>query len=196
MRGGSSSHTQAGFTYLAMLLAVAVIGIGLAATSEVWVQSRQREKEQELLFVGNQFRQAIGLYYRNSSDQLTPGVAYPKKLEDLLEDKRGVVTKRHLRRLYADPLTGKTDWGLIPIKAPDGDRIMGVYSKSQMTPIKTAGFRERDKTFEGANHFSDWKFFYEPQRATSGKPPSGSAAQAPAFQGIEQGPKVPPMGSP
>jgi type II secretory pathway pseudopilin PulG len=70
----SSGRRQRGFTYLAGLLAVAVIGAGLAATSELWSQSRQREQEQELLFVGNQLRQAIALY-----DQRTPGAAqrYP-----------------------------------------------------------------------------------------------------------------------
>src|SRR3990170_6452118 len=85
MRSGSA---QRGFTYLAMLLAVAVIGIGLAAAGQVWTTAAQREKEQQLLFVGNQYRRAIGLYHRNSPNQLTPGVAYPKALKDLLEDKR------------------------------------------------------------------------------------------------------------
>jgi hypothetical protein len=59
-------------------------------------------------------------------------------------------------------MTGKAEWGLVTIKAPDGDRIMGVYSLSGATPFKTSGFLDRDRTFEGANHFSDWKFFYEP----------------------------------
>lgn len=154
----SSGRRQRGFTYLAVLLAVAVIGIGLAATGKIWSQARQREQEQELLFVGNQFRQAIALYY-----QRTPGAAprYPAELEDLLQDKRYPGTQRYLRKLYADPMTGKPEWGLVT--APGGG-IMGVYSLSGMTPIKTSGFWERDRTFEGANHYSDWKFFYEAPR--------------------------------
>ena len=159
MRSGSA---QRGFTYLAMLLAVAVVGIGLAAAGQVWSTAVQREKEQELLFVGNQYRRAIRLYYQNSQDQRGPGVAYPKALKDLLEDKRRGDTRRYLRKLYADPMTGKAEWGLVTIKAPDGDRIMGVYSLSGATPFKTSGFLDRDRTFEGANHFSDWKFLHEP----------------------------------
>ena len=159
MRSGSA---QRGFTYLAMLLAVAVIGVGLAAAGQVWSTAAQREKEQELLFVGDQYRRAIGSYYRSSADQRMPGAAYPKALKDLLEDKRRGDTKRHLRKLYADPMTGKAEWGLVTIKAPDGNRIMGVYSLSASTPFKTSGFLARDRTFEGANHFSDWKFLYEP----------------------------------
>ncbi|MGH8707944.1 MAG: type II secretion system protein [Burkholderiales bacterium] len=170
MRSGSA---QRGFTYLAMLLAVAVIGIGLAAAGEVWSTAVQREKEQELLFVGDQYRRAIRLYHQSSTDQRVPA-AYPRALKDLLEDKRGVATKRHLRKLYADPMTGKAEWGLVPIKAPDGERIMGVYSLSGATPFKTSGFLERDRTFAGANHFSDWKFLYEPQPARQTPKPAAA----------------------
>lgn len=170
MRSGSA---QRGFTYLAMLLAVAVIGVGLAAAGEVWSTAAQREKEQELLFVGNQYRRAIRLYYQNSQDQRT-GVAYPKVLKDLLEDKRRGDTKRHLRQLYPDPMTGKAEWGLVTIKAPDGERIMGVYSLSGATPFKTSGFLDRDRTFEGANHFSDWKFQHEPLPAQQTPKPAAA----------------------
>ena len=83
----SGKRTQRGFTYLAMLIAVALIGVGLVAGSEVWSHSRQREKEQELLFIGEQFRRAIGQYYER-----TPGAVkrYPDKLQDLLDDPRFV----------------------------------------------------------------------------------------------------------
>jgi type II secretory pathway pseudopilin PulG len=179
MSSGSSSRLQGGFTYLAMLFAVAVIGLGLAATGEVWVQSNQREKEKELLFVGNQYRKAITLYYER-----TPGTVkrYPEKLEDLLLDKRQVSVQRYLRKLYPDPMTGKAEWGLIMIKQAGGEGIVGVYSKSGLAPIKTSGFLARDRTFEGANHFSDWKFFHEPPKPLAGapvKPPAASGTQTP-----------------
>jgi type II secretory pathway pseudopilin PulG len=160
-----SGSAERGFTYLAMLLAVAVVGIGLAAAGTLWSTAAKREREQELLFAGDQFRRAIRLYFRNSPNQSTPGAAYPKALKDLLEDTRRGDTKRHLRKLYADPLTGKPEWGLVTVKAPDGERIMGVYSLSDATPFKTSGFRDENRAFEGAKQFSDWKFFYEPQPA-------------------------------
>lgn len=160
----ASGSREAGFTYLAMLLAVAVIGIGLAAAGQSWSTAAQRDREQELLFVGEQFRRAIRLYHRNSTDHATPGAAYPKALTDLLEDRRRGNTQRHLRRLYADPMTGKAEWGLVTTKAPDGDRITGVYSLSTLTPFKTSGFREENRAFEGAGGYSGWKFVYEPQQ--------------------------------
>ena len=139
-----------------MLTAVAVIGIGLAAAGDIWSQARQREKETELLFVGNQFRQAIALYERR-----TPGAArrFPEKLQDLLLDKRYPNVQRYLRKIYADPMTGKPEWGLVT--APDGG-IMGVYSLSEDAPLKTANFSNADHSFEGKTRYSEWKFVYAP----------------------------------
>src|SRR5260221_247456 len=115
----SSGRRQGGFTYLAALLLIAVVGAGIAATAELWSHARQREKEAELLWIGNQFKQAIGLYYQRS-----PGAIkrYPEKLEDLLEDRRFVNVQRYLRKIYPDPMTGKPNWS--PIPAPGGG-IMG-----------------------------------------------------------------------
>ena len=149
-------RAQAGYTFLAVLIAVAAIGAGLAATGTVWTQARQRDMEEELLFVGNQYREAIALYY-----QRTPGAAkqYPASLEDLLLDRRYPNPQRYLRQLYPDPLTGKAQWGLV--RAPD-ERIIGVYSLAELKPIKTSNFSGFDRAFEGAVHFSDWRFIYEP----------------------------------
>lgn len=156
MRNGDGRDRQSGFTYLALLLAVTLIGIGLVAGSEVWSQSRQREREQELLHVGEQFRQAIGYYYER-----TPGAVkrYPEKLEDLLEDKRYLVKQRYLRRIFVDPVTGKADWGIV---AAPGGGIMGVYSKSTAQPLKTANFRQQQAEFEGARRYAQWRFIYQP----------------------------------
>lgn len=161
MRVGDDRRAQEGFTYVAVLVAVTIVGVILATTGEVWSQSRQREKEQELLFVGDQFRQAIALYY-----QRTPGAGkrYPERLEDLLEDKRYLTNQRYLRKIFRDPMTGKPDWGLV--LAPEGG-IMGVHSLAGARPIKQGNFRERDQTFAGANIYSEWRFVYEPPRASA-----------------------------
>src|SRR5712671_7176926 len=82
---------QRGFTYLGVLLIVAVMGFGLAAFGELYSHASQREKERELLFIGDQFRNAIESYYNKS-----PGAKlYPKKVEELLEDKRFPMPQHH-----------------------------------------------------------------------------------------------------
>ena len=157
-----------GFTYLSLLIAVAITAGALAAAGGLYSHAAQREKERELLFIGEQFRQAIALYYWR-----TPGGAhqYPKDLEALLEDKRWPVTQRYLRKLYRDPVTGTADWGVVD--APGGAGIMGVYSKSEEVPIKTAGFPARWASFMEARNYTDWKFVFSPET------PKAPAPQAP-----------------
>ena len=171
MQNGRKARLQAGYTYVGMLLAVAVIGIGLAATGIVWSQAGQREKERELLFVGDQYRRAIERYYERS-----PGVKrYPAALSDLLSDTRFPKPERHLRRIYADPLTGKADWALI--EAPGGG-IMGVKSTSSATPIKSGAFGYRDRTFHGAKTYQEWEFFHESQAPAA---PAGASPLQPSM---------------
>jgi len=153
MSAGSASR---GFTFVGTLLLIAALGAGMAAYSELASHAAQREKEQELLFVGNQFREAIRTYYERA-----PGGAkrYPQKLEDLLEDKRFPMPQRHLRRIYIDPATGVAEWGLV---AGPGGGIMGVHSLSEAAPIKSGNFAPRDAAFDGARRYADWQFVYAP----------------------------------
>lgn len=152
--GGARQH--AGFTYVGLLITVAVFGVGLAATGQVWSTAAAREKERELLFIGNQFRNAIMSYHAGTP---AGGIRYPRSLEDLVDDRRMPVVRRHLRRLYPDPITGGEQWGLVP--ASDGG-IAGVFSLSEKAPLKTAGFTGADAAFEKAERYSDWKFVYAP----------------------------------
>lgn len=143
----ASSRRQPGFTYLTILFMVLATGIGLATFGEAWSRGRQREKEAELLWIGNQFRQAIGLYYERSP---SGAKRYPRKLDDLLSDKRFLTIQRYLRRVYQDPITGEVEWDLI--EAPDGG-VMGVKSKSAAKPLGP---------MSSVSTYSSWQFIYEP----------------------------------
>lgn len=178
---------QRGFTYLGVLLLVAIMGAVLAATVTVWHTLAQRDKERELLYIGHEFRAAIGLYYER-----TPGAAkqFPKKLEDLLEDKRQTTLARYLRKRYIDPLTASKEWGRV---AGPGDTIMGVYSLSHAVPIKSGNFEEADKDFEGASSYQDWKFIYKPKPSAAPLTPAVPApAAAVAPSPAPAVPSVPP----
>lgn len=136
---------------MALLLIVAVSGFALAAAAQVWSTTSRRDKEDELLRIGTEFRQAIRSYALSS-----PGAQqYPQRLEDLVLDPRFPNVKRHLRRIYADPLTGEAEWGLV--KA--GEAIVGVHSLASGSPLKTAldpelGIAEDAQTYEA------WIFAY------------------------------------
>ncbi|HRE15854.1 MAG TPA: hypothetical protein PLW86_02145, partial [Rhodocyclaceae bacterium] len=95
--------------------------------------------------------------------------SYPMRLEDLLQDNRSAGLRRHLRKIYIDPMTGKADWVLMP--APQGG-IAGVHSRSTDTPLKQTGFRPRDMIFENKSSYSEWQFSALPPVPTA--PPPGS----------------------
>jgi type II secretory pathway pseudopilin PulG len=141
-----------GFTYLGVLFLVAVMGVLLSLAGRVWQTEAVRERETQLLFVGNQYREAIRRY-----SEATPAGAprYPRALSDLLLDARRPEVERYLRKLYSDPVTGSGEWGLV--KASDGG-IAGVYSLSEDKPFKEANFPASDAAFEGSERYSQWRF--------------------------------------
>lgn len=175
-----------GFGYLAVLFIVAILAGSLALTGEIWETAVRREKEAELLYVGGEYRKAIGRYYLNANRRL-----YPRSLDDLLKDPRDSATVRHLRKRYADPITGKTEWGIV--RGPDGG-IMGVYSLSETAPLKVANFRIADKGFDNSDKYTGWKFVYTPpQQAGAAKPvPKPAAGAVPGPSVPFPSPAVPP----
>lgn len=151
----------AGFTYIALLIFVAIMGVVLASAGEVWHQAVQREKERELLFVGDQFRRAINQYSGHSP---AGSGRFPMALEDLLKDPRTPTTQRYLRRIYNDPITGSSKWGLV--KGSNGE-ILGIYSLSEDEPIKKRNFRLADTSFEDKMKYSDWVFMSKSARSST-----------------------------
>ncbi|WP_339389912.1 type II secretion system protein [Nitrosovibrio sp. Nv4] len=146
---------EKGFTYLWVMFIVAMTGLALAGAGQLWRTEARREKEKELMFVGEQFRLAIGSYYESS-----PGTKrYPDSLEKLLSDDRFPIVKRHLRKVFIDPMTGVPEWGLIQ---KSGSGITGVYSLSAREPLKRANFHQRYAAFGEAENYRDWKFIYLP----------------------------------
>jgi len=166
-----SVRQQQGFTYLGLLFAIALMGATLAHTGVAWHAAQKREKERQLLFVGNQYRQAIAAYYNRSPGSVKQ---FPSTLNDLLMDPRQLVPTRHLRRIYPDPVTGKTEWGLVKTR---DNRIMGVFSLSEDEPVKQSNFRGADKDFEGKMRYAEWRFVHvAPQTLSQAVPPSVVAA--------------------
>lgn len=95
----------------------------MAGAAQVWQVKSQRDKEAELLYVGEQFRQAIMSYYNTGTKQ------YPETLENLLEDKRLPAIKRHLRKIYKDPITNTADWAIVEEPPP------GTSAASSNNPV-------------------------------------------------------------
>ena len=97
-----------------LLVAIAVIGIGLSMAMPTWRTWVQREKEAELIFRGEQYMRAIELYQRRVAG------TYPTDIDMLVE-------QRFLRKAFPDPMTGdefailtQASLPATPIQAPPG----------------------------------------------------------------------------
>lgn len=162
---------QSGFTYFYVLLLIALIGMGLAAAGTLWRTDAQRAREADLLFIGDQYRQAIRSYYQLDAAQ----PRLPARIDDLLEDKRRITPVRHLRRAWRDPVSGEP---FVPIPAAAGPGIVGVHSPSTQRPFKRAGFSTENASFIEAARHADWRFVFVPppvvQPPQAVPPPSGA----------------------
>jgi type II secretory pathway pseudopilin PulG len=172
-----------GFTYLAALLLVVVMGIMLGAASQSWTMIMQREREKELLFRGAQIKDAIARWNKGGT-----GVK-PMPLSDLkalLKDPRSTTSIRYLRRLYTDPLTNK-EWTPITDQSKG---IIGVKSTSEEQPLKQdfsdyPADSTEFKMFGGKKKYSEWLFVPdELQNQVANQPvTTGTQAQPPPTTG-------------
>jgi type II secretory pathway pseudopilin PulG len=165
-----TSSRAGGFAYLWTLMLIGFMGVATVIASELYATSMRRDRERELLSIGREFRGAIEQYYKaGAGGQPT----YPLTLEELLKDPRFPGTKRHLRRLYRDPMTGRPDWGIVLQQG----RIVGVHSLSNAAPLKQDNFDDSEAAFRHKARYSEWRFVYPPDLFI---PPQGEAAVAPS----------------
>jgi len=164
-------QNQRGITLLIVLIMVVVLGLTLGIAGSTWKTIVQRAREEQLLWVGDQYRRAIESYFETAQAGV-PGT-YPHSLDDLLKDPRFPQTVRHIRKLYKDPMTGKDfepvrAGGAVTGTAGIGEGaggIIGVRSTSQQEPFKKDGFPEEYADFRKAQRYSDWAFVYRPSPA-------------------------------
>jgi len=144
-----------------LLFAVFLITVGLMIAMPVWQTQIQRENEEELIFRGNQYVEAVRLFVQQNPGQ------YPDNLDSLIEE-------RFLRRLYKDPMTDHGEWNLIlhygaitarresapnkilivplqTLTSVDNPQVLGVVSSSTKTSIKI---------YQDQTSYDKWLFFY------------------------------------
>ena len=175
-----------GFTLLGLLFLIAGMGVAMSALGTLWHTAAQREKEKDLLFAGDEYRRAIGSFWKASpKDQ----ERLPKSFNELLEDPRFPHTVRHLRRLYREPMSGSMEWGIV--KGADGG-IAGVYSQSEAEPFKQAGFSPPYEAFKDMPNYRAWIFMFD---AGSPAPEETGKEGAPVLLSVANDAKGKPAGS-
>jgi hypothetical protein len=173
---------------------VTIIGLVGAAALKVDALLRRAAAEEELLDIGAAFSAALAGYAA-----VTPKgqPALPPTLQALLKDPRSPSLRRHLRKIFVDPLTGKAEWGIVYVGDHTG--VAAVYSLSDAKPLKVANFDARFQNFENKERISDWKFTANGQGITPpGRPvtPPEPAPQAPPGPAAPEEPPQPPGDQP
>jgi type II secretory pathway pseudopilin PulG len=107
---------QRGYAILVIcFLAAAAVILTSAAVPNLLTESR-REKEEDLIWRGEQYARAVRLFYRKNG-------RFPQSFEDLTEPKNNV---RFLRKAYPDPMNRQDgSWRLIYV-GPSGELIGSV----------------------------------------------------------------------
>jgi type II secretory pathway pseudopilin PulG len=152
MRAGR--QPQAGFTILAVLAAMVFLALATTGVMQVVSQQDQREREKLLRRIGETYANAIGSYYESSPGSVKQ---WPRELDELVEDRRFVGTRRHMRELYADPVARSKSWGVV---RGDNGAITGVYSLAEGKPLLSAPLGHDAKP---AERYADWEFVYQPK---------------------------------
>jgi len=114
----SKTANQRGYILVAVMLLITVMLLTLSIELPRIAQQIRREKEEELIHRGNEYRMAIRRFYRKNA-------RYPLTLDDL--EKANNV--RYLRKRYKDPFTGKDDWRLLH----QGEVVLNVNGGSSTT---------------------------------------------------------------
>jgi type II secretory pathway pseudopilin PulG len=145
---------QAGFTYLGLIIFVAIIGLVGAATLKIGSLLQRAAAEEELLDIGAAFSAALDSYAAATPRGASP---YPPSLAELLKDPRSPAVRRHLRKIYVDPLTGKAEWGIVYLGGGETG-VVAIHSLSSARPLKVANFDSRFKGLDNKATISEWRF--------------------------------------
>jgi hypothetical protein len=164
---------EQGFSYIMLMVAIAIMGVAMSAAARQWKTMVQRELEADLLAKGIEIQRALALYSTTmKAGRAIPGEIYPATLADLTRQPRPF-----LRKVYLDPV-GHGEWELL--RAPTGG-IMGVRSRSKSRPVKQREFPLAVRHFEGRPTYYDW-VFQHPNPSSATLVPPGTQP-LPAAQG-------------
>jgi type II secretory pathway pseudopilin PulG len=187
--------SSAGFTFIAAMFLIVIMGIMLEAASQSWQTIMKREKEEELLFRGSQIRNAIERWRKPAPGRQVMPI---NDLKDLTEDPHSTQKVRYLRRVYKDPITNE-DFTVIRDPALG---IIGVASTSEAPPYKVDNFPKELKDFALKSHYREWQFVYKPgarTAATTTSAPGSITApgmtSTPTAPGMTSTPTTPGMSS-
>jgi type II secretory pathway pseudopilin PulG len=149
-----------GYVLIILMMAVFIMALALTIAVPVWQTELQREKEEELIFRGKQYAEAVRIYV-----QKNPG-RYPSSLKELLE-------KKCIRRLYRDPFDPDGQWNVILAsgQAPQGretaqqvlvapERALPAIKNPRIIGVVSTSTNRSVKIYEDQESHDKWLFFF------------------------------------
>lgn len=209
---GQAAAGDKGYAMAALLVAMAVMAVLMSVALPVWRHEAQREKEEELVFRGQQYIRAIRLFHQRTQ-------TLPTSVDMLVQG-------RYLRKKYKDPVSGE-DFNPIPaggaIPGQGGGRAGqpaqggqpgrggmspagGFGSGTSSGPPTSTGFggtipggmmgvvskskEQSIRLYQGRNHYNEWTFLYVMQAPGGPGGPGGRGQPGgPGGRGGPQGPQ-------
>jgi type II secretory pathway pseudopilin PulG len=180
-----AASASRGFAMAALLVAISVMGVLLSVALPAWSQAIRREKEEELIFRGNQYARAINLYQRRFAN------ASPATLDVLIE-------QRLLRKKFKDPLSPDKDGefqllylnnqgtssrgsgtgiapgtagGSAPPSAPGS--TLGTKPSGGIVGVASRNTGQSIRVFNGKTRYNEWQFVGIEQTTQPGAGPGG-----------------------
>lgn len=124
------ARSESGYILFGIVIVLVILGISLVAAVPLWQKAIQREREQELIFRGYQYMQAIERYQKKY-----PG-AYPPNVDVLVKEK-------FLRKAYADPFAKDGEWSTIRQLSPE---LQLGAQQQQQQPGEAAGLTDLNRS--------------------------------------------------
>lgn len=190
-----AAKSSRGYAMAALLIAMAVMAIVLTAAMPTWSQMVRREKEEELIFRGNQYARAINQYQRKFAN------ASPASLDVLIEqhllrkkwkDPLGIDKEREFQMLYLSSGAGSRGSG--PAGGPAGGTGRGTgagqsrgggagetggttggttYSTTPsggIVGVASKNTGQSIKIYKQKQHYNEWQFIGMEQSQQAGGP--------------------------
>jgi type II secretory pathway pseudopilin PulG len=193
---GRASARQGGFTLAALIVVLAVMAIFLTVAVESVSFQKRRENEEELVFRGNQFVEAVRLFRARNG-------RFPLSLDELYR-----ANPKVMRKKWLDPITGKLDWKPLflgqegsqvgpgattpgasttptpghsfwptPTPGPGGQ---GGQQGGPIVGVACPSCEDSIRVLDGRTRYCDWKFVFDPNKQkVPGVVPTGQAQQTP-----------------
>jgi len=152
-----------GYLMIMLLLVVSVLVLGLLVAVPVWETELRREAEEELIFRGRQYAEAVRVFQEKN-----PG-RFPRSLKELVEE-------RCLRRPFRDPMTPTGEWNVILNPGAPGagsgeeqsaervlvapEAVLDAISNPVILGVVSASKRKSIRIYDEQESYDKWLFYF------------------------------------